>query len=166
MDAFAIQGGVALRGSVAASGAKNAALPIMAASILASEPVRLSRVPQLVDVDTMALLLGHLGVEVSYLGSGEVAIATVDARPVCAPDHLVSRMRASFCVLGPLLGRRRHAVVPLPGGCRIGRRPVDLHLAGLAALGAEVRIEQGRVVAHAERLRGTRINLSVRAARP
>jgi UDP-N-acetylglucosamine 1-carboxyvinyltransferase len=159
MDAFSIQGGVALHGTVAASGAKNAALPIMAASILASEPVQLSRVPQLADVDTMALLLGHLGVEMTYLGNGGVAIATVDVRTVRAPDHLVRRMRASFCVLGPLLARRRRAIVPLPGGCRIGRRPVDLHLSGLAALGAELRIEQGRVVARAGRLRGTRVNL-------
>lgn len=159
MDAFSITGGVPLSGTVTASGAKNAALPIMAAAILASEPVRLARVPQLADVDTMSLLLGHLGVEVAYRGGGEIEIRTVDAQPIRAADHLVRRMRASFCVLGPLLARRGRAVVPLPGGCRIGDRPVDLHLKGLAALGAELRIEQGRVIARARRLRGARIDL-------
>jgi UDP-N-acetylglucosamine 1-carboxyvinyltransferase len=159
MDALSIHGGVPLRGTVMASGAKNAALPILAASILATKPVRLSRVPQLADVDSISLLLGHLGVEVKYLGAGEVAVETVDPRPVRAPDHLVRRMRASFCVLGPLLARRRRAMVPLPGGCKIGQRPVDLHLSGLAVLGAELRIEHGRVIATAHRLRGTRIKL-------
>jgi UDP-N-acetylglucosamine 1-carboxyvinyltransferase len=159
MDAFSIIGGIPLTGTVSVSGAKNAALPIMAAAILASEPVKLARVPRLADVDTLSLLLGHLGVEVAYREGGQVEIRTVDAGPVCAPDELVRRMRASFCVLGPLLARRGRAIVPLPGGCRIGDRPVDLHLKGLAALGAELRIEQGRVIARARRLRGARIEL-------
>lgn len=160
MDAFHIRGGTPLCGRVAISGAKNAALPILAASILASEPVHLSGVPQLTDVDTLSLLLGQLGVEVAYRGGGEVDIATVDDSPTRAAGYLLRRMRAGFCVLGPLLARRGRAVVPLPGGCYIGARPVDLHLRGLAALGADLRVERGRVIAKAKRLQGARIDLS------
>ena len=160
MDAFQILGGVPLAGRVAVGGAKNAALPIMAASILAGGPVHLSGVPRLADVDTLSLLLGHLGVEVEYCEGGQVRIATVDSRPVRAPYRLMRRMRAGFCVLGPLLARRGRAVVALPGGCQIGDRPVDLHLKGLAALGAELRIERGYVVAKAQRLKAARIHLA------
>jgi UDP-N-acetylglucosamine 1-carboxyvinyltransferase len=160
MDVFRIQGGVPLCGTVAASGAKNAALPIMAASILADGPVTLSNVPHLTDVDTLALVLGHLGLETKRDAHGNVRIATVDCAPTTAGFDLVGRMRASFCVLGPLLARRGHATVALPGGCAIGERPVDLHLRGLAALGAELRIEGGCVVGRAKRLRGARISLA------
>ena len=133
---------------------------MMAASILAGGPVRLEGVPQLADVDTLSLLLGELGVEVVRTPNGGMLLETVDPRPVRAPYGLVRRMRASFCVLGPLLARRGRAVVPLPGGCNIGPRPVDLHLKGLAALGAELRIEHGSVVARAPRLVGAAIRLS------
>ncbi len=160
MDVFRIQGGVPLRGTIAVSGAKNAALPIMAASILADGAVTLSNVPHLTDIDTLALLLGHLGVETKRDAVGKVRLATVDSAPTTAGFDLVGRMRASFCVLGPLLARRRRATVALPGGCAIGNRPVDLHLRGLAALGAELRIENGSVVGHAKRLRGARISLA------
>ena len=160
MDVFRITGGVPLDGVVAASGAKNAALPIMAATILADGPVTLAGVPDLADVDTLALLLGHLGIATKRDAEGSLNIATVDPRPTTAGYDLVSRMRATFCVLGPLLARRGRAVVSLPGGCQIGARPVDLHLKGLAALGADVRIEQGYVVAQAKRLRGARISLA------
>jgi UDP-N-acetylglucosamine 1-carboxyvinyltransferase len=159
MDYFRIAGGVALGGTVTASGSKNAALPIMAASILAAGPVLLAGVPELVDVDTLALLLGFLGVEVKRGAGGDLHIETVDPRPTAAEYDLVRRMRASFCVLGPLLARRGRAVVSLPGGCNIGTRPVGLHLAGLSALGAEVRIEGGYVIAERARLRGAVIDL-------
>ena len=157
---FTIQGGKPLAGIVQVSGSKNAALPIMAASLLAAGEVRLARVPQVTDVDTLALLLGHLGVAVKRQLDGSVAIVTIDPGPVRAPQRLVRRMRASFCVLGPLLARRRRAIVPLPGGCRIGPRPVDIHLRGLEALGATLRIERGHVLARCGRLRGAEIDLA------
>jgi UDP-N-acetylglucosamine 1-carboxyvinyltransferase len=149
MDLLRIRGGIPLAGTVAASGAKNAALPIMAASILASEPVTLEHVPHLADVDTLSLLLGYLGVEVKRRLDDRLHIATVAPQRIFADYDLVQQMRASFCVLGPLLARRGRAVVPLPGGCQIGERPIDLHLHGLAALGADLRIQQGHVVGRA-----------------
>lgn len=155
-----IIGGTPLAGTIRASGSKNAALPMMAASILAAEPVRLEGVPRVADVDTLSMVLGQLGVEVTRTGKGDMLLETVDPTPVRAGYELVRRMRASFCVLGPLLARRGMAVVPLPGGCNIGPRPVDLHLSGLAALGAELRIEHGYVVARARRLVGTKVRLS------
>jgi UDP-N-acetylglucosamine 1-carboxyvinyltransferase len=160
MDLLRIQGGVRLSGEVSVSGAKNAALPIMAASILAGGPVWLEHIPDLADVDTLALLLGHLGVEVKRQLDGRVRLETIDPRPRRAPRMLVRRMRASICILGPLLARRGHAVVPLPGGCRIGPRPIDLHLEGLARLGAEIDIRRGSVVARARRLVGATIHLT------
>jgi UDP-N-acetylglucosamine 1-carboxyvinyltransferase len=160
MDVFRIQGGIPLRGEVAVGGSKNAALPIMAASILAGAPVWLSGVPEVIDVDTLSLVLGRLGVEVSRQLDGRMKLETFDARPTHAGYELVGRMRASFCVLGPLLARRGHAVVALPGGCNIGDRPVDLHLKGLEALGAKIRVEHGYVVAEARRLVGARVPLS------
>lgn len=160
MDCLRITGGTPLRGSVTASGSKNAALPIMAASILAHGPVALEGVPDLVDVNTLALLLGYLGVEVKRRVEGVLAIETVDPRPTKAEYELVRRMRASFCVLGPLLARRGRGVVSLPGGCNIGTRPVDLHLAALEALGADIRIEHGYVIAEAKQLTGAQIHLT------
>jgi len=160
MDCLHIHGGLPLNGSVEVGGAKNAALPIMAASILASQPVRLIGVPELVDVRTLSLLLGHLGVEVKREGAGDLRIQTVDPRPTRADYDLVRRMRASFCVLGPLVARRGRAAVALPGGCNLGARPVDLHLAGLAALGADIYIQRGYVVARARRLAGATIDLA------
>ena len=159
MSHFEITGGVALHGEVRCSGAKNAALPIMAAAILASEPVRLENVPRLADVRTQAQVLRGLGMRVGQTAEGMV-LETADARSIRAREGLVRRMRASFCVLGPLLARRGRAVVPLPGGCNIGHRPVDLHLKGLAALGADLRLEHGYVVAAARRLHGAAIDLS------
>ena len=158
MAHFLITGGVPLRGTVRCSGSKNAALPMMAASILADQPVRLEGVPRLTDVRIMGLLLRELGVAVSRT-SDDLRLETVDPRPVRASYGLVHRMRAGFCVLGPLLARRGRAVVPLPGGCNIGDRPVDLHLRGLAALGADLRLRRGYVVARAGRLIGTTIDL-------
>jgi UDP-N-acetylglucosamine 1-carboxyvinyltransferase len=162
MDMFRISGGVPLAGCVEVSGSKNAALPIMAASILAEDAVWLEHVPQLVDVNTLSLVLGTLGVEVKRQLDGRLRITTIDPEPTRADYELVRRMRASFCVLGPLLARRGQATVSLPGGCNIGDRPVDLHLKGLAALGADVRIEHGYVVARVPhgRLRGAEVHLS------
>jgi UDP-N-acetylglucosamine 1-carboxyvinyltransferase len=155
-----ITGGQPLHGTVCASDAKNAALPIMAAAILADGPVTLSGVPNLADVDTLALLLGHLGLETKRDAAGRLRITTVDHHPTFAEYDLVGRMRASICVLGPLLARRGRAVVSLPGGCAIGCRPVDLHLKGLTALGADICIDRGYVIARAKRLRGARISLA------
>ena len=159
MSHFQITGGVPLCGEVRCGGSKNAALPIMAAAILASEPVRLEGAPRLTDVRIMSRLLDALGVNVSNV-NGRMVLETVDPTPIRAPQRLVRRMRAGFCVLGPLLARRGKAVVPLPGGCNIGHRPVDLHLKGLAALGADLRLQHGYVVATARRLRGATIELA------
>ena len=139
MTELIITGGTPLRGTVNISGAKNAALPMMAAAILADGPVELLNVPRLTDVRTMARLLVHLGLDIAHRGD-RVVLATVDRSVVQARYDMVRRLRAGFCVLGPLLARRGRAVVPLPGGCHIGDRPVDLHLRGLAALGADLRL--------------------------
>ena len=160
MDRLLIQGGHPLSGSVAASGAKNAALPIMAASLLVDGRVELARVPELGDVATMASLLESLGSSVERSNLGGMILHNTDSSPCRAPYRLVRRMRAGICVLGPLVARRGRGVVPLPGGCRLGDRPIDIHLRGLAALGAEIRIARGRIVATARQLRGARIDVS------
>ncbi len=160
MDVITIQGGRALRGTVTAAGSKNAALPIMAACLMADGPVVLDGVPNVTDVDTLAFLLGHLGHEVKRHADGRMHLHTVEPSRISADEDLVGRMRASFCVVGPLVARRRQAIVPLPGGCRIGPRPVDVHLRGLAALGANIRIENGFVLADAKSLHGAKIELS------
>jgi UDP-N-acetylglucosamine 1-carboxyvinyltransferase len=157
LDKFQITGGRRLEGEVRASGAKNAALPILAAGLLADAPVTITNVPQLHDVTTMIRLLGRMGVAVTAGAGGEVR---VDAgRPVeaVAPYELVKTMRASILVLGPLLARHGEARVSLPGGCAIGARPVNLHVAGLEAMGATVAIEGGYIHAKAGRLSGARI---------
>src|SRR5690606_31933818 len=115
--------------------------------------------PDLVDVRTLASLLGTLGTDVTWKNDGSLLLHTVDESACVAEYELVRRMRASICVLGPLLGRRGRACVSLPGGCNIGHRPIDLHLKGLAALGADIRIERGYVIAEADRLRGASIYL-------
>lgn len=163
MDRFLIEGGPALRGRVQASGSKNAALPLMAASLLLDGPVELRRVPDVQDVATLAELLQSLGAAVSRT-TGRLRVEAGADGPTEAPYEVVRRMRASVCVLGPLLARRGRARVSLPGGCVIGERPIDLHLKGLAALGADIRVEHGTVVAQAPPggLRGARIYLSSR----
>jgi len=159
MDMFIVRGGKPLCGRVAVSGAKNAALPIMAAVLAADGPVLLRGVPDLVDVATLGTLLGRLGVAVERRDDQTLAMQVVDDEPCVAEYDLVRRMRASVCVLGPLLGRRGRACVSLPGGCNIGDRPIDLHLKGLRALGADIRVERGYVIAQANRLIGTDIYL-------
>jgi UDP-N-acetylglucosamine 1-carboxyvinyltransferase len=158
MDRFVIQGGVPLYGTVRVSGSKNAALPMMAASLVARGPLRLHHAPNLADVRTMAALLRTLGVESQRDGS-TLTLECADDRPCRADYDLVRRMRASICVLGPLLAKRGKAIVSLPGGCNIGHRPIDLHLKGLRALGAEIQIENGYVIASATRLQGAKIHL-------
>jgi UDP-N-acetylglucosamine 1-carboxyvinyltransferase len=160
MSHFTIDGGAPLAGAVRASGSKNAALPMMAASILAEGPVQLDGVPDLADVDTLGLLLAELGVRSLRTPGGSMVLETVDWKPVEASYELVRRMRASFCVVGPLVAKRGRAVVPLPGGCNIGPRPVDLHLAGLGALGADLQIQGGYVVARACKLNGANVHLT------
>lgn len=159
MENMVIRGGRPLRGTVAVAGSKNAALPIMAACLLADEPVILENVPRLADVETLTQVLDGLGLSSVRLPTGAIHLQVNDASRCEADADLVRRMRASFCVLGPLVARRGHARVALPGGCRIGERPVDLHLKGLAALGAEITIENDQVTAHARKLRGAEINL-------
>jgi len=159
MDMFVIRGGTPLHGTVAVSGAKNSALPAMAAALVADGETVLRGVPNLVDVETLALLLETLGVRVSRRSDRGISLRVVDERPYVADYELVRRMRASFCVLGPLLAKRRRACVSLPGGCNIGDRPIDLHLKGLKALGAEIRVERGYVVAEAPRLRAAHLYL-------
>ncbi len=158
MDMFVIAGGTPLRGGVAVSGAKNAALPVMAAAIMADGPLALHNIPHLRDVSTMRALLESLGVRVSGLSSS-LTLQVVDESPCLAHYELVRQMRAGVSVLGPLLAKRGRAIVSLPGGCNIGDRPIDLHLKGLRALGVEIRIERGYVIAEAERLKGTDIDL-------
>ncbi len=151
-----IEGGVPLRGEVRISAAKNAALPLLAASLLSEAPVVLENVPRLADVATICELLGRLGVEVQHDAGGTVA-RTPRVTSVEAPYELVSTMRASVLVLGPLVARAGRARVALPGGCAIGVRPIDLHLKGLERLGAEIQLSQGYVEARAARLKGARI---------
>ncbi len=157
MDKLAITGGSALSGTVRISGAKNAALPILAGTLLASKPVKISNVPHLRDVTTMLSLLQMMGAEVTV---DEQLGVEIDARKVDkreAPYELVKTMRASVLVLGPLVARFGEADVSLPGGCAIGARPVNLHVAGLQAMGADVTVEEGFIKARAERLRGAHI---------
>jgi UDP-N-acetylglucosamine 1-carboxyvinyltransferase len=159
-DRFLIQGGVPLRGEVRVSAAKNAALPLLAAALLSEEPVVLENVPRLADVTTIRALLGGLGAEIEERPDG-LRIRTPRVTSIEAPYELVSTMRASVLVLGPLLARAGRARVAMPGGCAIGGRPIDLHLKGLERLGAELRLSQGYVEARAARLKAARIVFDV-----
>ena len=157
MDKLVIQGGAPLSGETRISGAKNAALPLMCAALLTREPLALSNVPQLRDVTTMLRLLGQMGVKVSRDDRSGVTLRAERLAEPLAPYELVKTMRASILVLGPLVARCGEARVSLPGGCAIGLRPVDLHIKGLQALGAEIEVEQGYIAARATRLTGARI---------
>ncbi len=159
MEAMLVTGGARLAGRVRASGAKNAALPLMAASILADGPVRLTNVPDLQDIRTMVRLLEALGVEVTWEAEDTLCLEVVDPTPVEAPYDIMRTMRAGICVLGPLAARRRRFRVSLPGGCIIGERPVGIHQVGLEALGAQLRVEHGYIVGTAETLRGAEMYL-------
>jgi len=157
VDKLIIRGGAALSGEIRISGAKNAALPLMCAALLTGEPLTLSNVPHLRDVTTMLRLLGEMGVEVSLDDRLGLTLHAERLSEPFAPYDLVKTMRASILVLGPLLARCGEARVSLPGGCAIGQRPVDLHIKGLEALGAEISVEQGYIAARAKRLKGARI---------
>ena len=157
MDKLQIRGGVPLDGEVRISGAKNAALPILAATLLADSPVVVSNVPHLRDVTTMIELLGRMGASVTVDERMRVEVDPTTTNETSAPYELVKTMRAAILVLGPLVAKYGRADVSLPGGCAIGARPVNIHVAGLQAMGAEVHIENGYIRARAGRLRGARI---------
>ncbi len=157
MEKLAIRGGRRLDGEITVSGAKNATLPILAGTLLADGKVRIANVPHLRDVTTTIELLGGMGVDVTIHEPMEVEVDPSGIREFTAPYQLVKTMRASILVLGPLVGRFGRADVSLPGGCAIGARPVDLHVKGLKALGADVRIEDGYIRARADRLKGSHV---------
>ena len=159
MDKLLIRGGRRLQGEVSIAGAKNAALPELTAALLTAEPLTLSNVPRLQDVATMLKLLRNMGVAAARHADAPETV-TLDASAITTPEapyELVKTMRASILVLGPLLARLGQAKVSLPGGCAIGSRPVDQHIKGLQAMGAEIAVEHGYIVAHAKRLKGARI---------
>jgi UDP-N-acetylglucosamine 1-carboxyvinyltransferase len=159
MDKLQIHGGSALEGEVRISGAKNAALPILAGTLLAEGTVSVGNVPHLQDVTTMIELLGRMGVSVTIDDRMRVEVDASTIRECVAPYELVRTMRASIVVLGPLLARFGKADVSLPGGCAIGARPVNIHVAGLQAMGADIQIENGYIRARADKLVGTRLVL-------
>ncbi len=162
MDLIVITGGRPLQGSVTISGSKNGTLPLLAAAMLAEGESVIENVPDIEDVRTMLQMLDALGVRTRFIGPGVLAIDAANLRSTEAPYQLVRKMRGSFYVAGALLARTGHAEVPLPGGCVIGSRPVDFHIQGFKALGAEVSEEAGVMKARARRLRGTRIYLDPR----
>src|SRR5258705_12172098 len=157
MDKLEIQGGRPLEGEIRISGAKNATLPILAGALLAHGPVTIANVPHLQDVTTTIELLGRMGVSVTIDDRMRVEIDTSTIKEFFAPYELVKTMRASILVLGPLLTRFGKADVSLPGGCAIGSRPVNIHVAGMEKMGAEIHMENGYIRAKAARLRGARI---------
>ena len=159
MDKLQIRGGVPLQGDVRISGAKNATLPILAGALLADGPVTIGNVPHLQDVTTMIELLGRMGASVTVDERMRIEVDPRSTRQTFAPYELVKTMRAAILVLGPLVARYGSADVSLPGGCAIGARPVNIHVAGLQAMGAEVHIENGYIKARAGRLKGARIVL-------
>ena len=157
MDKLLIHGGRTLEGEIRISGAKNATLPIIAATLLADTPTHIANVPHLHDVTTMIELLGRMGVSVTINDRMRIEVDASTIKHFNAPYELVKTMRASILVLGPLVARFGEAEVSLPGGCAIGTRPVNLHIAGLEAMGAEVKVENGYIRAKAGRLKGARI---------
>jgi UDP-N-acetylglucosamine 1-carboxyvinyltransferase len=162
MDKLIINGNVPLQGEIRISGAKNAALPIIAASLLTGAPVRIGNIPHLHDVTTIISLLGQMGASLTLDERANIEVNASNVNSFYAPYELVRTMRASVLVLGPLLGRFGEADVSLPGGCAIGTRPVDQHLKGLQAMGADIRVENGYIKAKAKkRLRGTTIVMDI-----
>jgi len=159
VDKLQIHGGIPLEGEVRISGAKNATLPILAAALLADEPLTVANVPHLQDVTTTIELLGRMGVSVTIDERMRIEVDASTLRECFAPYELVKTMRASILVLGPLVAKFGHADVSLPGGCAIGARPVNIHVAGLQAMGADIQIENGYIRARASRLHGARIVL-------
>ena len=161
MDRLLISGGVPLAGRIRISGAKNAALPILAAALLADGPLVIGNIPHLRDITTTMELLGRMGVQLLVDEHMQVEVDSRPIREFVAPYELVKTMRSSVLVLGPMLARFGRAEVSLPGGCAIGARPVNLHLQGLAKMGADIRVENGYIHASAPRLRGARLLLDL-----
>lgn len=161
MDKLLITGGTPLQGEIRISGAKNAALPIIVATLLADEPVTIGNIPHLNDITTTMELLGRMGVSLTINERMSIEVDPTTIEHMVAPYELVKTMRASILVLGPLLARHGRAEVSLPGGCAIGSRPVNLHIHGLQAMGAEISVENGYIKARADRLRGAKIVLDV-----
>jgi UDP-N-acetylglucosamine 1-carboxyvinyltransferase len=157
MDKLIITGGAPLSGEIRISGAKNAALPILAATLLAEGPVTVGNIPHLHDITTTMELLGRMGVELVLDERMQMSVDSSSIREFFAPYELVKTMRASILVLGPLLTRFGRAIVSLPGGCAIGSRPVNLHIQGLAKMGADIHVEGGFIHASASRLKGTHL---------
>nr|VFK13793.1 MAG: UDP-N-acetylglucosamine 1-carboxyvinyltransferase [Candidatus Kentron sp. LFY] len=157
MDKLIISGGIPLSGEIWISGAKNAALPILAAALLGDDPVTIGNIPHLHDITTTMELLGQMGVNLVVDERMHIQVDSSTIHEFFAPYELVKTMRASILVLGPLLTRFGRAVVSLPGGCAIGSRPVNLHLEGLRKMGADIRVEGGFIRAHAQRLKGTHL---------
>lgn len=161
MDKLIISGGVPLDGTIRIAGAKNAALPILAATLLTDSAVTVGNIPHLHDITTTMELLGQMGVSLVLDEHMNIEVDSSTIRDLYAPYELVKTMRASILVLGPLLAHHGQAVVSLPGGCAIGSRPVNLHIQGLAKMGADIRVEGGLIHARAKRLRGTRLVLDL-----
>lgn len=161
MDKLLIHGGVPLKGEIRISGAKNAALPILAATLLADGPMTVGNVPHLHDITTTMELLGRMGVELMVDERMNIEVNSCSIRNFFAPYELVKTMRASILVLGPMLSHFGQADVSLPGGCAIGSRPVNLHLQGLAAMGADIRVEGGYIKAKANRLKGVHLTMDL-----
>lgn len=157
MDKLLIRGGIPLQGEIRISGAKNAALPIIVSTLLADEPVTICNVPHLHDITTTMELLGRMGVQITVNEKMSVEVDSRTIKELVAPYELVKTMRASILVLGPLLARHGQAEVSLPGGCAIGSRPVDLHIRGLEAMGAEISVENGYIKARCKRLKGAKL---------
>ena len=161
MDKLLITGGTPLHGEIRISGAKNAALPIIVATLLADEPVSIGNIPHLTDITTTMELLGRMGVSLTISERMSIEVDPSTIEHFVAPYELVKTMRASILVLGPLLARFGQAEVSLPGGCAIGSRPVNLHIHGLQAMGADITVENGYIKARADRLKGAKIVLDV-----
>ena len=163
MDKLIITGGGPLNGEIRISGAKNAALPILAATLLAEKPVTICNVPHLHDITTTMELLGNMGVELVIDEKLNIEVHASTIQQFYVPYELVRTMRASILVLGPLLARHGQAEVSLPGGCAIGSRPVNIHIEGLRAMGADIKVENGYIKAttHGKRLQGAVINCDV-----
>ena len=161
MDKLIISGGIPLQGEIAISGAKNAALPILAATLLTDEPVIISNVPHLHDITTTMGLLGRMGAELTIDEKMNIEVNNKSLTDLFAPYEMVKTMRASILVLGPLLAKFGKADVSLPGGCAIGSRPVNLHIQGLKAMGAQISVEGGYIRARAKRLKGTLLSMDM-----
>ena len=157
MQKLIIQGGIPLHGEITISGAKNAALPVLCAALLTQESLKISNVPALQDITTMLSLLKQMGTSITTQSESEVVLSAAELTNLVAPYEMVKTMRASILVLGPLLARAGEANISLPGGCAIGLRPVDQHIKGLQAMGAEINIKHGYIHAVAKKLHGARI---------